>query len=35
VTLLLKPADFQTMVSLLREQISREPGAAEASRITI
>jgi DNA-binding response OmpR family regulator len=35
VTLLLKPADFQTMVSLLREQISREPGAAEASHITV
>ena len=26
VTLLLKPADFQTMVSLLKEQISSSPG---------
>jgi DNA-binding response OmpR family regulator len=28
VTLLLKPADFQTMVALLREQIADTPGAA-------
>ncbi len=31
VTLLLKPADFQTMVALLREQISHNPGNAEAA----
>ena len=31
VTLLLKPADFQTMVALLREQISHNPDSAEAA----
>jgi len=31
VTLLLKPADFQTMVALLREQISQNPDAAETA----
>jgi hypothetical protein len=34
VTLLLKPADFQTMVALLREQIADTPGAAEITRIS-
>ena len=33
VTLLLKPADFQTMVALLREQITHTPGAAEITPI--
>ncbi len=31
VTLLLKPADFQTMVALLREQISHSPDGAEST----
>ena len=31
VTLLLKPADFQTMVALLREQISPHPDGAEST----
>ena len=35
VTLLLKPADFQTMVALLREQIAHPSGATEATPITI
>jgi two-component system OmpR family response regulator/two-component system phosphate regulon response regulator OmpR len=34
VTLLLKPADFQTMVALLREQIIDTPGAAEITHVT-
>jgi two-component system response regulator AtoC len=35
VTLLLKPADFQTMVTLLREEIAHPPGAAGTSRISV
>ncbi|MGD1053491.1 MAG: response regulator [Candidatus Dormibacteria bacterium] len=34
VTLLLKPADFQTMVALLREQIAHSPGSPETRRIS-
>ena len=32
VTLLLKPADFQTMVSLLNEQIASTPGGVSRNR---